>query len=303
MPVVNIAKVWANGDVMTAAAMNANPTAFAAGFANIDNVNIGPAGIFASQIIPTTVAQATFAGSLNYTFPLGIITAGKVVAAGGVAATNGFQTTTASGMGFYTGTGVPSFSAPNGTGYYRFDSATAPFYINTSGANTSGTTWSAVPITAAAPYAAQARGAITYTTTGSETNASPGTMGTASITLPTSSPGTNGNWNVFVHVYLSLNGSLSTTTQIGIGGASAGTTAFPMYASTSSTAHVISGSNCISDAKLSGIVPGTAGDPAICDYSAIYANAASLTFTALLGVNVTASTAINGGILIQALPN
>jgi hypothetical protein len=45
------------------------------------------------------------------------------------------------------GTGVPTFRAPNGTLYIRFDGthgATTLLYINTSGASTTGTTWTAI---------------------------------------------------------------------------------------------------------------------------------------------------------------
>jgi hypothetical protein len=49
------------------------------------------------------------------------------------------------GVGF--GVGVPTFRAANGTLYIRFDGtagATTILYINTSGASTFGTTWTAV---------------------------------------------------------------------------------------------------------------------------------------------------------------
>jgi hypothetical protein len=53
------------------AQVNANFTAIAAVLnGSIDNTNIGPAGIYASQIIPTTTAQATFGGGTQkYIFP------------------------------------------------------------------------------------------------------------------------------------------------------------------------------------------------------------------------------------------
>ena len=46
--------------------------------------------------------------------------------------------------GFYSGTGVPSFSAPNASVYLRYDGTTGSrLYVNTSGASSSGTTWTA----------------------------------------------------------------------------------------------------------------------------------------------------------------
>jgi hypothetical protein len=49
------------------------------------------------------------------------------------------------GIGF--GVGAPTYRAPNGSLYSRFDGthgATTVLYINTSGANTIGTTWTAI---------------------------------------------------------------------------------------------------------------------------------------------------------------
>ena len=59
--------------------------------------------------------------------------------------------TAAGGAGtaaIYSGTGVPSFSAPNGSLFMRYDGATTStcLYVNTSGASTSGTTWTAVTV-------------------------------------------------------------------------------------------------------------------------------------------------------------
>jgi hypothetical protein len=49
------------------------------------------------------------------------------------------------GVGF--GTGAPTYRAPNGSLYCRFDGThggTTALYINTSGASTIGTTWTAI---------------------------------------------------------------------------------------------------------------------------------------------------------------
>ena len=46
---------------------------------------------------------------------------------------------------FYWGTGAPTFSAPNGSVYLRYDGTpgTDTFYVNTSGPSSSGVTWTA----------------------------------------------------------------------------------------------------------------------------------------------------------------
>lgn len=67
---------------------------------------------------------------------------GAVKAQGGFIAGN---TTTLGTAVVYSGSGVPSFSAPNGSIYLNFSGTpgTNTFYVNTSGASTSGTTWTA----------------------------------------------------------------------------------------------------------------------------------------------------------------
>jgi len=55
---------------------------------NITYANIGSAGIYASQIIPTNGTQATFGGSQTYTFPAGIavtqgVSSGNTIIANG----------------------------------------------------------------------------------------------------------------------------------------------------------------------------------------------------------------------------
>ena len=46
---------------------------------------------------------------------------------------------------FCSGSGAPTFAAPNGTLYTRYDSTTV-LYVNTSGASTTGTTWTAIAV-------------------------------------------------------------------------------------------------------------------------------------------------------------
>jgi hypothetical protein len=71
-PVPNI---FVNGTPADANAVNANFTAVQNCANNIDNSSIGANGLYASQIIPLTVGEATFGGSLGYTFPY-TVTAG-----------------------------------------------------------------------------------------------------------------------------------------------------------------------------------------------------------------------------------
>ncbi len=73
-----IPNVFSNGTTINAAPFNANFSALQTCGNNIDNSNIGAAGILASQIIPTTVGQATFGGSQVYTFPAGVAAGGPV---------------------------------------------------------------------------------------------------------------------------------------------------------------------------------------------------------------------------------
>ncbi|MGB8520843.1 MAG: SGNH/GDSL hydrolase family protein [Candidatus Tumulicola sp.] len=61
--------VFSPGQTIYSAQVNADFNAIYGAFnTGVDNTNIGPAGIYASQIIPTTAAQATFGGSVPYTF-------------------------------------------------------------------------------------------------------------------------------------------------------------------------------------------------------------------------------------------
>jgi hypothetical protein len=64
-----VPNTFTTGTTINAAPFNANFTALATCGNNIDNSNIGSAGIYASQIICSTVATCTFGGSSPYTFP------------------------------------------------------------------------------------------------------------------------------------------------------------------------------------------------------------------------------------------
>ena len=114
--------------------------------------------------IAELVAPGTIGGSGAVTFPGGIVLlAGALAITGALSgATSGAfsgnvtaatvnsvpvaigQGSPSTAPGYYTGVGVPTFSAANGSQYTRFDGTTgATVYYNTSGASTVGTTWSA----------------------------------------------------------------------------------------------------------------------------------------------------------------
>lgn len=50
---------------------------------NVDNVNVGAAGFFASQIKPTTQGQGILGGAVSYTFPAGLVVNSGVLAVSG----------------------------------------------------------------------------------------------------------------------------------------------------------------------------------------------------------------------------
>lgn len=63
---------FTNGTTAQSAQVNKNFSDVLACINNVTGANIGPGGLFASNLIPTTVAQATFGGSgagVNYKFP------------------------------------------------------------------------------------------------------------------------------------------------------------------------------------------------------------------------------------------
>ena len=86
MATVSIPYTFAPGEAYSAQ-VNANFTACANAINNIDNTNIGAAGLFASDLLPTNGTQATFGGAQTYTFPADINVSGNVGAATVVAAT------------------------------------------------------------------------------------------------------------------------------------------------------------------------------------------------------------------------
>ena len=69
---------FVTGAVPTATQWNSNFVTLVAAFSNIDYTNIGAAGIYASQLKPTSASAATFGGSQTYTFPVGVAMAGPL---------------------------------------------------------------------------------------------------------------------------------------------------------------------------------------------------------------------------------
>ena len=105
------------GQVIQASPYNTNWANLLSWSTSIDNTNIGGAGIFASQIIPTSGAQATFGGAQPYTFPgaLGIGT--TPVNTGAILSINGGGNGIAMAAGdFALGTGAAAGNIWFGTG-------------------------------------------------------------------------------------------------------------------------------------------------------------------------------------------
>src|SRR6185437_9129087 len=70
--VCSLPYTFVNGTTADANQVNSNFTSIQTCANSVDNTQIGPAGIYASQIIPISLATATFGGSFAYTFNNGI---------------------------------------------------------------------------------------------------------------------------------------------------------------------------------------------------------------------------------------
>lgn len=66
MSVLNIPNVFVQGTTINAAPFNTNFSAVQTAVNNVDNSNVGASGFFASQLLPTTLGQATFGGAIGY---------------------------------------------------------------------------------------------------------------------------------------------------------------------------------------------------------------------------------------------
>lgn len=65
--------VFFQGAIPTVTQWNSNFVTLFSNFTNIDQNNIGPAGLLASQIKPSGIPSATFGGTAPYTFPNGVL--------------------------------------------------------------------------------------------------------------------------------------------------------------------------------------------------------------------------------------
>jgi hypothetical protein len=102
---------FVTGAVPTATQWNSNFVTLVAAFSNIDYTNIGAAGIYASQLKPTSASAATFGGSQTYTFPVGVAMAGPLTGVTSFSITGAFEASSnASTLSFvppvYTATGT-----------------------------------------------------------------------------------------------------------------------------------------------------------------------------------------------------
>lgn len=80
---------FTNGTAADANQVNANFSSLQACGNNIDHNNIGSAGIYATQIIPTTVGQAIFGGGVVYQFSNGLIVNGGLTLGTALSIANG----------------------------------------------------------------------------------------------------------------------------------------------------------------------------------------------------------------------
>jgi hypothetical protein len=120
------------GQTLTAAVLNSNPSTFSGCLNNIDNTNVGAAGFYASQILPTNGTQATFGGSQLYTFPNGVAAGGPVSGttgnfSAGVSGTTGTFSSTVSNAG---STSTGAIKQTSGTTY------TLPYDANSTAGST-----------------------------------------------------------------------------------------------------------------------------------------------------------------------
>jgi hypothetical protein len=83
MSALSIPNLFSPNTLIQSSQVNSNFNAISAwANGNVDNSNIGAAGVYASQIIPTNAAQATFGGALPFKFSNGLI-GGLLISSGG----------------------------------------------------------------------------------------------------------------------------------------------------------------------------------------------------------------------------
>ena len=101
-----------NGNIVDAAQLNGNFTSLQSCGNAVDNTNIGGNGIFASQIKPTSAAQASFGGTFVYAFPAGLNVNGALLKANAGLTVAG--TTTFSAPPTMSGANINANTIPNG---------------------------------------------------------------------------------------------------------------------------------------------------------------------------------------------
>jgi hypothetical protein len=109
---------FTTGQTLTAAVLNSNPTTFSGCFNNIDAVNIGAVGLYASNLNPTNATQATFGSGQSYTFANGLTVTGAFNAsiyASEINPTTGAQATFGGSQLFTFPNGVAAGGPVSGT--------------------------------------------------------------------------------------------------------------------------------------------------------------------------------------------
>lgn len=147
---------FSNGTIASANQVNANFSALAGCANNLDWSNIG-AGFWASNIVPSTVAQATFGGSQTYRFPSAIIADGDIMSGGNFLASTGSNvylgpnaSTTKAFVVDTTGNAtVAGGLTVNGTGFFT-DNVSATSFTGTFNGSGSGLANGSVPNSALA---------------------------------------------------------------------------------------------------------------------------------------------------------
>ncbi len=191
------------------------------------------------------------------------------------------------------GTGAPSFSAPNGSLFVRYDGASgSTLYTNTSGASTSGTTWTAISSGGGSQVYAihQAASATNVSLTQSAYT----TVATITFSALPTSGGPSGKWLIRV----TASGALATTNSadsLCITGATAGSATFQTLAQTSLVEGTPSAPcNTAAGAPTNPLAgtnkTNTASPFPNAIYEAEYANGAAPTFSAQLATSQAANT-------------
>ena len=149
-----------NGSIVDASQLNGNFTSLQSCGNAIDNTNIGANGIFASQMKPTSLAQASFGGTFAYTFGVAPRMSGASITAGTIpnsalvsGGAGGVTSVTGSGNIASSGGLTPNIklvAAPSISGV-NFTSATVPNAALVTTPLTALTAGTNISITGAAP--------------------------------------------------------------------------------------------------------------------------------------------------------